>query len=114
MTARLIRHELYVARFYLNKENYEAAVNRIEYALRNFAVRADVARLADPKLRKRTTEAAAPSNLEAEALLLLGETRLKMHQPERAEIVFQAILHDFPESGFVIPAQNYLEAMKHG
>jgi outer membrane protein assembly factor BamD len=112
VTARLIRHELYVARFYLNKDNYEAAVARIEYALRNFAVRADVARLADPKAKKRNVEGAAPSSLEAEALLLLGETRLKMHQPDRAQIVFEAILRDFPESGFVIAAQKYLDAMK--
>lgn len=114
VTARLIRHELYVARFYLNKDNYDAAVARIEYALRNFAVRADVARLSDPKAKKRNVEGAAPSSLEAEALLLLGETRLKMHQPDRAQVIFEAILRDFPESGLVIAAQKYLDAMKHG
>ena len=36
VTARLVRHELYVARFYLKKDNYEAAVARIQYALKNY------------------------------------------------------------------------------
>src|SRR5580700_3654470 len=37
VTARLVRHELYVARFYLGRNNYDAAILRIQYALRNFA-----------------------------------------------------------------------------
>ena len=36
VVARLVRHELYVARFYLAKDNYDAAVARIQYALRNY------------------------------------------------------------------------------
>jgi len=32
VTGRLIRHELYVARFYLGKSNYEACIARVEYA----------------------------------------------------------------------------------
>src|SRR3984957_18863672 len=36
VTARLVRHELYVARFYLKKDNYDAAVARIQYALRTY------------------------------------------------------------------------------
>ncbi len=37
VVARLVLHELYVARFYLAKDNYEAAVARIQYALHNYA-----------------------------------------------------------------------------
>jgi outer membrane protein assembly factor BamD len=116
VTARLIRHELYVARFYLNKDNYDAAVARIEYALHNFAVRADAARSTDPKAKKRAAldTSLAPSALEAEALLLLGETYLKMHQRDKAKVAFEVILRDYPESGFTIAAQNYLDAMKRG
>jgi outer membrane protein assembly factor BamD len=116
VTARLIRHELYVARFYLNKDNYDAAVARIEYALHNFAVRADAARSLDPKTKKRASAdtSLAPSALEAEALLLLGETYLKMHQHEKAKVAFEVILREYPESGFTIAAQNYLDAMKRG
>src|SRR5438552_14199671 len=36
VTARLVRHELYVARFYLQRDNYDAAVARVQYALRNY------------------------------------------------------------------------------
>jgi outer membrane protein assembly factor BamD len=51
-----VRHELYVARFYLNVGNFEAAVARAQYALRNFD----------------------GSGLEPEAMVLLGETYLKL------------------------------------
>jgi outer membrane protein assembly factor BamD len=40
VTSRLVRHELYVGRFYLNKSNYEAAVARVQYALKNYGARA--------------------------------------------------------------------------
>src|SRR5262249_47509148 len=69
VTARLVRHELYVARFYLNKDNYEAAVARIQYALRNFSAAVEVG-----------GELVGDSGLEPEALLLLGQTYLKMHK----------------------------------
>ena len=36
VTGLLVRHELYVARFYLATDNFKAAVARAEYALRNF------------------------------------------------------------------------------
>src|SRR5260370_5115021 len=38
VVARLVRHELYVARFYLHQANYEAAVALIQYALRNYSL----------------------------------------------------------------------------
>src|SRR5277367_5364200 len=37
VVARLVRHELYVARFYLAKDNYDAAIARIQFALHNYA-----------------------------------------------------------------------------
>src|SRR3954469_4418420 len=66
VTARLMRHELYVARFYLARDNFQAAVYRIQYAMRNFA--------AGPSLR--ALDENIDSGLEAEALLLLGEVYL--------------------------------------
>src|SRR5262245_35166801 len=42
VTARLIRHELYVARFYLQRDNYDAAVSRLQYALRHYATVQDL------------------------------------------------------------------------
>src|SRR5687768_11573805 len=72
VTARLMRHELYVARFYLNRDNFDAAVTRIQYAMRNFA--------GGPSVREPAPTDPIDSGLEAEALLLLGEVYLKMHK----------------------------------
>lgn len=159
VTARLVRHELYVARFYLNRGNFEAAVGRILYALRNFggAEGGDESELsgldarpsvrdgdspprrgADPRGERevearggssRSTPRAAgsagaasaprptklvrapgsvSSGLEPEALLLLGETYLKMKRSPDAKDAFEAIVRDYPESPIVVQAKNYL------
>lgn len=158
VTARLVRHELYVARFYLNRGNFEAAVGRILYALRNFggAEGGDESELsgldarpsvrdgdsprrgADPRgdrevearggssrstPRSAGSAGAAPaprstklvrapgsvsSGLEPEALLLLGETYLKMKRSPDAKDAFEAIVRDYPESPIVVQAKNYL------
>ena len=100
VTARLVKHELYVARFYLRKDNYDAAVNRIQYALRNFAGTGG------------TSEVGSSSGLEPEALLLLGETYLKMKKPDDARQAFVTIVRHYPESPLVIPARDYLEFMR--
>jgi len=102
VTARLMRHELYVARFYLNRDNYQAAVYRIQYAMRNFA--------APPSLR--SSEEWVDSGLEAEALLLLGEVYLKMKKPAEAKESFDTILRDFPRSPLIVQATNFLTYMK--
>jgi outer membrane protein assembly factor BamD len=100
--ARLVRHELYVARFYLAKDNYDAAVSRIQYALRNYA-----AAIEGPK-----AIAIGASDLEAEALLLLGSTYLKMHKWSEARQAFESILKDFASSPHAVAARNYLENLK--
>ncbi len=85
----LARHELYVARFYLNHDNFNAAVARCQYALRNFE----------------------GSGLEAEAMVLLGETYLKMKKRKRARAVLRQMLSLYPESPFGIPARNFLRLL---
>lgn len=102
VTARLMRHELYVARFYLQRDNFEAAVLRVQYAMRTFA--------GGPSLRDPTGD--IDSGLEAEALLLLGEVYLKMHKFGDARESFNVLLKDFPRSPLVIQATNYLAYMK--
>lgn len=97
VTARLMRHELYVARFYLQRDNFEAAVLRVQYAMRNFA--------ASPSM-------ADDNGLEAEALLLLGEVYLKMKKYAEAREAFGAILRDYPRSPLVVQANNFLAYMK--
>jgi outer membrane protein assembly factor BamD len=118
VTARLVRHELYVARFYLARDNYEAAVLRIQYALRNFASgpqyrepKKRVPGRAGLKLRGPRVDG-VDSGLEAEALLLLGETYLKMHKWQDARGAFNAIVRDYPRSPLIVQAENYLAFMK--
>jgi outer membrane protein assembly factor BamD len=104
VTARLMRHELYVARFYLNRDNYQAAVLRIQYAMRNFA--------GGPQLRGPSPTDSLDSGLEAEALLLLGEVYLKMHKFPDARGAFDTLLRDYPRSPLVVQASNYLAYMQ--
>jgi outer membrane protein assembly factor BamD len=108
VTARLMRHELYVARFYLHRDNFEAAVLRIQYAMRNFA--------GGPQIRGPqaafTNAEPIDSGLEAEALLLLGEVYLKMHKWSDARTSFDAILKAYPRSPLTVQATNYLAYMK--
>lgn len=101
VTARLMRHELYVARFYLQRDNFQAAVYRVQYAMRNFA-------------SAPTPESASKEidmGLEAEALLLLGEVYLKMKKYTEARESFDSILRDYPRSPLTVQAQNFLKYM---
>jgi outer membrane protein assembly factor BamD len=82
----LARHELYVARYYLDRGRFEAAVMRCEYALKNL---------------KR-------SGLEPEALVLLGEIYMKQKRKKDAREVLNKLLTDYPESAFAVPAKNFL------
>lgn len=104
VTARLMRHELYVARFYLHRDNFDAAVLRIQYAMRTFA--------GGPQMRGASFSDDLDSGLEAEALLLLGEVYLKMHRFSDARDTFDALLRDYPRSPLVVQANNYLTYMK--
>jgi outer membrane protein assembly factor BamD len=102
VVGRLVRHELYVAKFYLNKDNYEGAVARVQYALRNYGA----------AMEGPAAAAAGTGDLEAEALLLLGTVYLKMEKWEDARHAFQTILKDYPNSPRSVAARNYLEYLK--
>jgi outer membrane protein assembly factor BamD len=102
VTARLVAHELYVARFYLQKDNYEAAIARIQYALRNFSA----------AVQGPNGEIVGDSGLEPDALLLLGETYLKMHRYNDARQAFNTILQRYPRSALTNQAKNYIELMR--
>ena len=99
---RLVRHELYVARYYLDKDNYEATVARVQYALRNYAAGLE-------GLRSDTRQ---PSDLEAEALLLLGQTFLRMHKWDQARRAFETVVQGDPRSPLVARAIGYLSYLK--
>lgn len=83
----LYRHEIYVARFYLNRDEFEAAVRRVQYAMRTYS----------------------ETGLEPEGVVLLGEIYLKLKKPRKAEAMFRYVLSHYPESAFVIPAQKFLD-----
>ncbi len=100
ITARLVRHELYVARFYLHKDNFDAAVARIQYALKNYGTALGGPHGADPT-----------AGLEAEALLLLGTTYLQMHDWRGARQAFEAIVRNYETSPLAEQARNYLAKM---
>jgi outer membrane protein assembly factor BamD len=88
----LARHELYVARFYLGRGKFDAAVARCEHAL----------------------DAFDHSGLEPEAMVLLGETYMKQKQREKARAVFQRVLKEYPASPFVEPAKRFLAVLGPG
>ncbi len=82
----LARHELYVARYYLASDRFEAAVMRCEYSLKTLK----------------------NSGLEPEALVLLGEIYLKQKRKKDAREVLMRLLSEYPESAFAIPAKKFL------
>ena len=101
--ARLVRHELYVARFYLARDNFEAAVSRVQYAMRHYA-----GNEACPPGRADETKPENAFGLVPDALLLLGETYLRMHRPEDARTAFETIVTRYPQSELVVQAKKYL------
>ncbi|HTM43425.1 MAG TPA: outer membrane protein assembly factor BamD [Polyangiaceae bacterium] len=85
----LARHELYVAHYYLREDEFDATIARCKYALENFP----------------------SSGLEPEALVLLGETYLRMKDRKQARASFEQVLAQYSDSAFVIPARNFLQLM---
>ncbi len=88
VTQRLVRHELYVARYYLRHDNFDATVARVDYALENFR----------------------GSGLDAEALVLKGETLLKMKKPAEARQIFETVIRDYG-GPFGHVAKRFLDGM---
>src|SRR5688572_26649922 len=86
VTGVLVRHELYVARFYLKRDEYVPAIARVRYALERYK----------------------GSGLEAEAVTLMGETYLKMKDQAQAKAAFERVLSDYPGSPFAVPARQFL------
>ena len=70
---RLIEHEVYVARFYLERGHPKAAILRIETALRKYP----------------------DSGQEGELMLALGETHLEMGNAARAKKVFERVKNQY-------------------
>jgi outer membrane protein assembly factor BamD len=84
---KLIDHELYVARFYLNRGKPYAAIGRLEGVIKDF-----------PGAQR-----------EPETLLLLGQTYLKMEKPDKARAVFAKLAADHPDDYRAKKAQLYIQ-----
>jgi outer membrane protein assembly factor BamD len=101
VTARLVRHELYVARFYLAKDNYDAAVARVQFGLKNYG--------ATLRGAAAISEAA---DLQAEAWVLLGRVYLMMHKWGDARAAFEKVADQYAQTPLAVDAVNYLAYMK--
>ncbi|MFP6686475.1 MAG: outer membrane protein assembly factor BamD, partial [Polyangiaceae bacterium] len=88
VTQRHVRHELYVARYHLLSDNFDAALHRCDDALKNYP----------------------GSGLAAEALVLKGETLLKAKRNDEARVVFEGVVRDH-KGAFSIVAKRFLKHM---
>ena len=86
VTGRLARHELYVARYYLKNDNFDAAVARIDFALKTYPA----------------------SNLTPEVLVLKGETLMKMKKLAEARAIFERVVKEFT-GPFLPTARRFLD-----
>jgi outer membrane protein assembly factor BamD len=86
VVGRLVRHELYVARFYLRADNFPAAVARVDHALKRYP----------------------GSTLEPEALVLKGETLMKMKKLDEARAVLESVRKDYG-GPFAVPAGKFIK-----
>ena len=84
--ARLAKHEMYVARFYLRRGKHQAAINRTKVVEERFA----------------------DSGMVPEAMFVRGETFLNMDDNERAQETFVELATRFPESPEAGRANDYL------
>jgi outer membrane assembly lipoprotein YfiO len=87
---RLIDHEVFVARFYLDRGHPKGAILRIKEALRRYP----------------------DSGRDAELLLTLGETQLEMGQPASAKQTFLRITPDNASTVEVKRAELFLNFIK--
>ena len=85
----LAQHELYVARFYLSRDAYPATVLRLRTLLTAYE----------------------GSGVEAEALLLLGRTYLRMDEGDEARRAFEELVERFPETDLASDAARELRRL---
>ncbi|HEX4353432.1 MAG TPA: outer membrane protein assembly factor BamD [Polyangiales bacterium] len=93
MAQRAIRllasHEMYVAKFYLDRDYPVAAIGRLRTLLTTYPT----------------------SGYEPEALLLLGETYLDLKDGTQAKLAFKELTQRFPKSEYVGAAQSHLNKL---
>jgi outer membrane protein assembly factor BamD len=86
---RIADHELYVARFYLDRDKPRAAILRLEALLKKFP----------------------DAGFQTEIMLLLGQTYLKLEQNDRAAATFKQMIDKHPDDPYSAKARLYLQHM---
>lgn len=84
--ARLVNHELYVARFYMKRDKYEAALARATYAVTKFR----------------------GSKRDVEALVVQGEILLMLKRKQEARATFEYVLKKYPADPQSVQAKKFL------
>lgn len=82
----LAEHEMFVARYYLNRGQYQGAIGRLDGIFRNFR----------------------GSGLEPQAMLLQARTYMDMRRPDDALRVLEEMRRSFPRSPSTRSAERYL------
>jgi len=83
---RLVDHELYVARFYLDRNKPKATISRLEGILKRYP----------------------GAGMDPTVMLLLGKTYLKMNQNGKAKTTFAALIKSYPTDANAAKAKLYL------
>ena len=87
---RLVNHEVYVARFYLDRDHPKAAAMRIEGAIKKFP----------------------GSGREPELLVTLGQTYLHMGDAVRARDTFERVVREYHDAQQARQSELYLDFIK--
>jgi outer membrane protein assembly factor BamD len=85
----LAAHELYVASFYFDRDHPRAAAGRLNTLLRSYP----------------------GTGLDAQALYLLGESYLKMHDPASARRAFEQLIARHPQDAYSKKARGRLSGL---
>lgn len=87
--ARLVAHELYVARFYMKKDKYEAALARATYAVTKYR----------------------GSKRDVEALVVQGEILLMLKRKQEARATFEYVMKKYPDDPQTVQAKKFLDKL---
>ena len=86
---RLADHELYVARFYLERDKPRATIMRLESLLKQYP----------------------DAGVDPEVMLLLGQTYMKMEERTKAKDTFASLIRTYPNDIHSAKAKLYLKFM---
>ena len=89
---RIANHELYVARFYLERDKPKASIMRLESLLQKYP----------------------DAGVDPEVMLLLGKTYLKLNKKEQATKTFEELIKRYPKNAHAAKARLYLQFIKTG